>query len=109
MTSTVMLWLQNQRKESGTMDLGGSLTRQDEKDASVPEPGAHIANIGMMLEKMENKIRMTLDTIYFGRTSEIFNKTRSLVSQTEQKKRDDMAGQLASMMKKRNEANPNKS
>lgn len=109
MTSTVMLWLQNQREESGTMDLGGSLTRQDEKDASVPEPGTHIANIGMMLEKMENKIRNTLETIYFGRTADIFNKTRSLMSLSETKQRDAMTGQLASMLKKRNEANPNKS
>jgi hypothetical protein len=28
LTSTVMLWLQTTKKDSGRMDLGGSLTRQ---------------------------------------------------------------------------------
>ena len=42
---------------SGTMNLGGSLTRQIEQDASVSEASPHIANIGKMVEEMENKIR----------------------------------------------------
>ena len=40
---------------------------------------SHIVNIGQMVEKMENSIRSTLDTIYFGRTRDIMNETRSLV------------------------------
>ena len=39
------------------MNLGGSLTRQIEQDASVSEASPHIANIGKMVEEMENKIR----------------------------------------------------
>ena len=45
------------RVGSGTMNLGGSLTRQIEQDASVSEASPHIANIGKMVEEMENKIR----------------------------------------------------
>ena len=37
--------------------MGGSLTRQIEQDASVSEASPHIANIGKMVEEMENKIR----------------------------------------------------
>ena len=37
--------------------LGGSLTRQVEQDASVSDSSPHIANIGKMVEDMENKIR----------------------------------------------------
>ena len=40
------------------MNLGGSLTRQVEQDAPVSETTSpHIANIGRMVEDMENKIR----------------------------------------------------
>merc|ERR1712088_1122985 len=35
LTSTSMLWLQTNKVGSGTMNLGGSLTRQIEQDASV--------------------------------------------------------------------------
>ena len=50
-----------------------------EKDAPVTDLSSHIVNIGQMVEKMENNIRSTLDTIYFGRTRDIVNETRSLV------------------------------
>ena len=52
---------------------------QAEKDAPVTDMSSHIVNIGQMVEKMENSIRSTLDTIYFGRTRDIMNETRSLV------------------------------
>ena len=46
LTSTCMLWLQTNKAKSGTMNLGGSLTRQIEQDATVSEASPHIANIG---------------------------------------------------------------
>uniref|UniRef100_A0A671QM65 F-actin-capping protein subunit beta n=1 Tax=Sinocyclocheilus anshuiensis TaxID=1608454 RepID=A0A671QM65_9TELE len=48
--STVMLWLQTTKTGSGTMNLGGSLTRQMEKDETVSESSPHIANIGRLVE-----------------------------------------------------------
>ena len=48
---------QTNREGSGTMNLGGSLTRQVEQDSPVSEASPHIANIGRMVEDMENKIR----------------------------------------------------
>uniref|UniRef100_A0A672JEQ6 F-actin-capping protein subunit beta n=1 Tax=Salarias fasciatus TaxID=181472 RepID=A0A672JEQ6_SALFA len=50
LTSTVMLWLQTTKSGSGTMNLGGSLTRQMEKDETVGESSPHIANIGRLVE-----------------------------------------------------------
>uniref|UniRef100_A0A146KRJ6 F-actin-capping protein subunit beta n=1 Tax=Lygus hesperus TaxID=30085 RepID=A0A146KRJ6_LYGHE len=76
LTSTVMLWLQTNKTGSGTMNLGGSLTRQVEQDANVSEASPHIANIGRMVEDMENKIRNTLNEIYFGKTKDIVNGLR---------------------------------
>ncbi|XP_059164352.1 F-actin-capping protein subunit beta-like [Physella acuta] len=78
LTSTVMLWLQTSKEGSGTMNLGGSLTRQIENDAAVNENSPHIVNIGKMVEEMENKIRNTLNNIYFGKTKDIVNSLRAI-------------------------------
>jgi len=78
LTSTSMLWLQTNRVGSGTMNLGGSLTRQIEQDASVSEASPHIANIGKMVEEMENKIRNQLDEVFFARTRDVVNSLRSI-------------------------------
>lgn len=40
---------------------------QAEQDSAVSEVTPHIANIGRMVEDMENKIRNTLNDIYFGK------------------------------------------
>jgi len=77
LTSTSMLWLQTNRVGSGTMNLGGSLTRQIEQDASVSEASPHIANIGKMVEEMENKIRNQIEEIFFARTRDVVNSLRS--------------------------------
>lgn len=50
LTSTVMLWLQTTKQGSGTMNLGGSLTRQQESDSLISDTSPHIANIGKMVE-----------------------------------------------------------
>jgi len=76
LTSTIMLWLQTSKASSGTMNLGGNLTRQFEKDCSLNESNSHIANIGSLIEEMENKMRNTLNEIYFGKTKDIVNDLR---------------------------------
>lgn len=78
LTSTSMLWLQTNKAGSGTMNLGGSLTRQVEQDSTVSDSSPHIANIGRLVEDMENKIRNTLNEIYFGKTRDIVNGLRSV-------------------------------
>ena len=37
LTSTVMLWLETNKDDSGMMKLGGSLTRQDEREIQYDE------------------------------------------------------------------------
>jgi len=90
LTSTSMLWLQTNRVGSGTMNLGGSLTRQIEQDASVSEASPHIANIGKMVEEMENKIRNTIEEIYFGKTRDVVGGLRSIQPLKELKERDNI-------------------
>lgn len=101
LTSTVMLWLQTNKTGSGTMNLGGSLTRQMELDAAVSDASPHIANIGRMVEDMENKIRNILNDIYFGKTKDIVNGLRSTQALSEQKAQAALRQDLAVALQKR--------
>nr|BAM34021.1 CapZ-beta [Branchiostoma belcheri] len=101
LTSTAMLWLQTNKQGSGTMNLGGSLTRQMESDSNVNDSSPHIANIGKMVEDMENKIRNTLNEIYFGKTRDIVNSLRSVVPLPDQKQQALLRQDLAQALKKR--------
>lgn len=103
LTSTAMLWLQTNRVGSGTMNLGGSLTRQTEMDCAVTESTPHIANIGKMVEDMENKIRSTLNEIYFGKTRDIVNGLRSSSSISDQQKKQELKKDLAAALIKRHQ------
>uniref|UniRef100_A0A8B9LAE5 F-actin-capping protein subunit beta n=2 Tax=Astyanax mexicanus TaxID=7994 RepID=A0A8B9LAE5_ASTMX len=101
LTSTVMLWLQTTKTGSGTMNLGGSLTRQMEKDETVSESSPHIANIGRLVEDMENKIRSTLNEIYFGKTKDIVNGLRSVQTLADKSKQDALRNDLVGALNKR--------
>jgi capping protein beta len=105
LTSTAMLWLQTNKSGSGTMNLGGSLTRQVENDCSVSDASPHIANIGKMVEDMENKIRNTLNQIYFGKTKDIINGLRSVVPQADMKQRETLKIDLAEALQRRTQQN----
>jgi len=102
LTSTSMLWLQTNKPRSGTMNLGGSLTRQVEQDCSVSEASPHIANIGKLVEEMENKIRNNLNEIYFGKTRDIVNGLRSVVPLSESKQTQEFKDQLKNAISQKN-------
>ncbi|UXI15665.1 centromere protein [Sarcoptes scabiei] len=101
LTTTVMLWLQTNKQSSGTMNLGGSLIRQIEGDNPVTESFSHIINIGKMVEDMENKIRSTLNEIYFGKTNNILNGLRSVNSLNDLKVQEAVKTELAQALQKR--------
>ncbi|CAG0903595.1 unnamed protein product, partial [Cyprideis torosa] len=101
LTSTVMLWLQTQKEDSGTMNLGGSLMRQNEQDCPLSDPSPHIANIGRLVEDMENKIRSTLNEIYFSKTRDIVNGLRSVQPLSDVKSTDALKSDLANALQKR--------
>ncbi|KAH3818443.1 F-actin-capping protein subunit beta-like [Dreissena polymorpha] len=99
LTSTVMLWLQTTREGSGTMNLGGSLTRQMEQDCAVAE--SHLVNIGRLVEEMENKIRSTVYEIYFSKTRDIVNGLRSTTQLQDERQKKDLQNDLMSALKSR--------
>jgi capping protein beta len=70
LTSTVMLSIETETSDTGTVSLAGNLTRQEEKTLPYGD-SSHIANIGSFIEVMENRLRETINTIYFGRTKDI--------------------------------------
>lgn len=107
MTSTAMLWLQTNKQESGTMNLGGSLTRQMEQDATVNDVNPHIANIGRMVEDMENKIRNTLNEIYFSKTKDIVNSLRSVQPLNESRQQLALKQDLAAALQRRHNKSDN--
>lgn len=95
LTSTIMLWLQTQNAATtGTMNLSGSLTRQSEQDGVVSEQNPHLANIGKMIEDQENKMRATLNEVYFGKARQIVGELRSVESTTEIKSRDELVDDI---------------
>lgn len=95
LTSTVMLWLQTQNPTTtGTMNLGGSLTRQTEQDCVVNDQNPHLANIGKMIEDQENKMRATLNEVYFGKARQIVGDLRTLESTTELKNREELVDDI---------------
>jgi len=102
LTSTSMLWLQTNKVASGTMNLGGSLTRQIEQDNPVSDSSPHIANIGKMVEEMENKIRNLLYEIYFGKTRDIVNGLRSVQALSDSQKQEDLRKVMMMDLAKKN-------
>jgi len=106
LTSTAMLWLQTNKHGSGTINLGGSLTRQVEQDCPVSDSSPHIANIGRMVEDMENKIRNTLNEIYFGKTKDIVSGVRSVQSLADQKQKDMLHTDLKEALMNRQATRP---
>jgi len=89
-----MLWLQTSKQSSGLMNLGGSLTRQLEQDHTVNEQAPHLVNIGKMIEEMENKIRSTLNEIYFGKTKQIVGDLRSMENTADKRRHETLVGEL---------------
>eukprot|EP01130_Rhizamoeba_saxonica_P004784 TRINITY_DN1946_c0_g1_i1.p1 TRINITY_DN1946_c0_g1~~TRINITY_DN1946_c0_g1_i1.p1 ORF type:complete len:271 (-),score=79.54 TRINITY_DN1946_c0_g1_i1:36-848(-) len=76
LTTTVMLTIETETEATGSVSLAGNLTRQDETTKVVDAANPHIANIGSMIEATENRLRNTINTIYFGRTKDVINNLR---------------------------------
>jgi len=101
LTSTVMLSIETTTEASGTVSLSGSLCRQAEQDYNVDVNNPHVSNIGRMVEDMELKLRTTLETIYFGKTKDIVNELRQMVSVGLLKQRQNVQRQLGAQMANR--------
>jgi len=100
LTSTIMLQLKVKGETSGQVDLSGSMTRQYEEDRPLPDPVAHIANTGRMVEEMELKMRNLLQEVYFGKTRDVVFDLRSVESLEKQRKQRELQKELVGLLKR---------
>jgi len=94
LTSTVMLGIETENESTGRISLAGSLTRQEEKDVNIDLNNTNLTNIGRMVEDMENKLRTTLEIIYFGKTKDIVNDLRNSIGLGIMRQRKEMQKQI---------------
>lgn len=100
LTSTVMLSVETESDATGTVRLAGSLTRQEQRDSMVSDQNPHLINIGKMVEEMENRLRASIDVIYFGKTKELVSLVRSQIPLTEVEKRKNASRDIATHLGK---------
>jgi len=79
-TSTIMLKIETNHTTTGLVSCSGSLTRQQETaDVSISKDNTHVSNLGQQIEKIENSMRTTIESTYFGRTKDIVGDIRKKV------------------------------
>ncbi|CAG7849638.1 F-actin-capping protein subunit beta [Serendipita indica DSM 11827] len=100
LTSTVMLELVTKSAGVGDVNLSGSLTRQNEVDASISDQSSHIANTGRMIEDMEIKMRNLLQEVYFGKTRDIVYDLRSVEGLERAKQQRALQKELVGLIKR---------
>ncbi|KAG8815699.1 F-actin-capping protein subunit beta, partial [Serendipita sp. 401] len=100
LTSTIMLEMITKGPTVGDVNLSGSLTRQNESDYPISEPGSHIANMGRMIEDMEIKMRNLLQEVYFGKTRDIVFDLRSVEGLERAKQQRALQKELVGLIKR---------
>uniref|UniRef100_A0A7S2FVW9 F-actin-capping protein subunit beta n=1 Tax=Haptolina brevifila TaxID=156173 RepID=A0A7S2FVW9_9EUKA len=92
LTSTIMLRLSTDHSTgangTGELKLSGSMTRQNTQEMAWDGKNmtSHLANMGRMVEEMENRMRDSLQDVYFGKTKSTVNSLYSLNAQMDQNK-----------------------
>jgi len=107
LTSTIMLRLATDHStgphSSGELKLSGSMTRQQE--ATMPFSGkdttAHLPNMGKMIEEMENRMRDSLQAVYFGKTKSTINALYKPGGVAQEAQKNALASELTGMLNKR--------
>lgn len=66
----------------------------------MPDPAAHIANTGRMVEEMELKMRNLLQEVYFGKTRDVVFDLRSVESLEKQRKQRELQKELVGLLKR---------
>ncbi|KAG5183681.1 F-actin-capping protein subunit beta [Tribonema minus] len=87
LNSTIMLSVQQQQQSSssaaadggggsGGTSLSGNMTSAAEQTLAFASQDDHLSNIGKMIEKMENDVRMSIDGVYVQKTRQILCSVR---------------------------------
>jgi len=105
LTTTIMLRIATDHSvaaTAGKLNLSGSLTRQIESSlACAGGPSAHVANMGRLVEDMENRMRDTLQAVYFGKTKSVVNGLYKGAGGVADKQKEELAKALQAEMARR--------
>ena len=79
LTTTIMLQMAVEKPDIGDTLLSGSLTRQHEFiNIEVDDHSKnHLANIGRLIEDLENEVRLHFDSLYILKTRDVVHNIRS--------------------------------
>lgn len=81
------------------MSLAGSMSRQQETEA--PMGSGHVVNLGRLIEDTENRMRSTIDSVYFGKTREVVAHLRASDGvMAVERRQSAQTGIVADMLKK---------
>lgn len=105
LTSTIMLRLATDHSSGqgsqGELKLSGSMTRQASQESAAADMGAHLPNMGRMIEDMENRMRDSLQDVYFGKTRTTVNKLYKASGGEMDARKDALASSLQQEMMRR--------
>ena len=105
LTSTIMLRLATDHSlgpsSSGELKLSGSMTRQAEQTYSCSDSNSHLSNMGRMIEEMENRMRDSLQDVYFGKSKSTVNKLYSAGGMQIEEQKKALANNLQAEMARR--------
>ena len=78
LTTTIMISMDTNGKESGVTNLAGSLTRQSEQTTAVTDANNHLVNIGHLIEDMEIEMRNNMEGLYIQKTKQVVDAIRKI-------------------------------
>ena len=78
LTSSIQLYLTIKGSAIGVAKQNGTLTRQASAMMAYSRDEDHVANVGQMIEEMENFVRSNLDTLYMSKNQETVDTIRIL-------------------------------
>lgn len=87
------------------MSLAGTMSRQQE--AEVPTGSGHVVNLGRLIEDTENRMRSTMDSVYFGKTREVVAHLRASDGvMAVERRQSAQTGVVADMLKRQGLGGP---
>eukprot|EP01061_Rhynchopus_euleeides_P021534 TRINITY_DN35112_c0_g1_i1.p1 TRINITY_DN35112_c0_g1~~TRINITY_DN35112_c0_g1_i1.p1 ORF type:complete len:289 (+),score=124.42 TRINITY_DN35112_c0_g1_i1:71-868(+) len=94
-TTTVMLFLKG-ASEGVKLGLSGFVTTQrSQEQDEVKDDDEHLRHLGDLIQTTENRLRSSIDQVYFGKSEEITSEVRSKISLQEKQAQADVAEALA--------------
>lgn len=98
LTTTIMLSLQT---KDSSLDLSGSVQKQETAEMKVDKVNTHLVNMGNLIQKMENSLRDSLQTVYFDKAREITRTLRTTLSKSDRDVQNKLANELQNALSNR--------